>query len=166
MTSQFLAGLSGCLCLKLCHETAVEMLASRAVVSSESSAEEGSNSKLTHMFVGKIQLLPGCWLKATSSKPASKKEPTRARQKPQASCSLIGKWSLPLCCILVVRSELLGPVYSQGHGDQEVGSLGPSQSSPQLNWEATGLMVNPTAGLPGFESQLCQLQLCDLEQVT
>lgn len=43
------------------------MESSRAVVSSGSSAEEGSTSKLTHEVVGRIQLLPGYWLKATLS---------------------------------------------------------------------------------------------------
>lgn len=47
-----------CLCLKLSQEAAIKISSSGAVVSSESSTEEGSTSKLTHVVVDRTELHP------------------------------------------------------------------------------------------------------------
>ena len=110
------------------------MASSRAEVSSESSTEEGSISKLTHVVVDRIQLLPGCWPKITlSSLPhgplhraahnslltqsqQTRVHKSKARQKPPSFCNLMGSYIPSLCCILVVRSESLGQYTLKGWG--------------------------------------------------
>lgn len=57
------------LCFTVSHQAAVKV-SIRVGVSSEGSPREGAASKLTHMIVGRIHFLEGCWTKGFSSLPA------------------------------------------------------------------------------------------------
>ena len=59
-------GLAGCLCLSVSHKAAIKVSVG-AVVSCEDLTEGESTSKLTHLIVGKIQSLMGCWTDGLSS---------------------------------------------------------------------------------------------------
>ena len=135
----------------------------RPVVSSTSSAEDPSSPTQDSPPPGWLARGPSQFLAMWASPQAAH------HTAQQASSVPANKSDVPsLCDNLIVRSASLGPACTRG--GTYTGAWRPRgwTTGPILTWmdRLQGLMVKPRARMPGFQSQLYQLQLCDFKQVT